>query len=66
MNTAGPALAAWLDQAFAEILRDLRRQYLIGYYLHDLPRDTPKFHEVRIDLSRPELKVSARRGYYGE
>lgn len=60
-----PSVGAQLDQAFTDILRDLRTQYLLGYYPHDLPGDAPRFHPVRVVLSRPELKPTTRTGYYG-
>ncbi len=60
-----PSVGAQLDQAFADILRDLRTQYLIGYYPRNLPADSPRFHPVRIELSRTDLRLSARTGYYG-
>lgn len=61
-----------LDTAFADILRALRTQYLIGYYPRNLPRDTPRFHPVSVTV-KPEstaggkaqdLRVSTRSGYY--
>ena len=61
-----PTGAAELDQAFAEILRDLRTQYLIGYYPRNLPADAPRFHLVHVDLSRKDLRATTRTGYYGE
>ncbi len=36
-RTFAASLGAPLDQAFADILRDLRRQFYIGYYPHGLP-----------------------------
>jgi Ca-activated chloride channel family protein len=58
-------LGAPLDQAFADILHDLRRQYLVAYYPHNLPPDAPAFHPVRVEMARPDLRPSARAGYYG-
>jgi Ca-activated chloride channel family protein len=55
-----------LDEAFAEILRDLRAQYMIGYYPRDLPADAPSFHPVRVQLKRKDLQAFTRTGYYGE
>jgi Ca-activated chloride channel family protein len=61
-----------LDTAFADILRALRTQYLIGYYPRNLPRDAPRFHPVSVTV-KPEskaggkaqdLRVSTRSGYY--
>jgi Ca-activated chloride channel homolog len=60
-----PSVGAMLDQAFTDILRDLRTQYLIAYYPHNLPSDAPRFHPVHIEVSRPNLRPSSRTGYYG-
>ena len=64
-RTFYPSLGAPLDQAFADILRDLRRQYFLGYYPRDLPQDAPDFHPVRVEMARADLRPSARAGYYG-
>jgi Ca-activated chloride channel family protein len=61
-----PSLGPALDQAFADILRDLRTQYLLGYYPRNLPPSKERFHRLDIKLSRPDLRVLARSGYYGE
>ena len=61
-----PMGASELDQAFTQILRDLRTQYLVGYYPRNLPPDTPKFHPVRVELSRKDLRATTRTGYYGD
>jgi Ca-activated chloride channel family protein len=59
-----PASSKELDRIFTEILRDLRTQYMLGYYPANLPAELPSFHPIRVTLSRPELKVSTRSGYY--
>jgi Ca-activated chloride channel family protein len=61
-----PAGAAELDEAFTQILRDLRTQYLVGYYPRNLPADVPRFHLVRVELSRKDLRATTRTGYYGD
>lgn len=61
-----PMGAAELDEAFTQILRDLRTQYLIGYYPHNLPADAPRFHQVRVELTRKDLRATTRAGYYGD
>jgi Ca-activated chloride channel family protein len=61
-----PSIGSQLDQAFADIINDLRTQYMIGYYPRDLPKDAPRFHPVRIELKRPDLRPQARNGYYGD
>jgi Ca-activated chloride channel family protein len=61
-----PMGAAELDEAFTQILRDLRTQYLVGYYPRNLPADVPRFHLVRVELSRKDLRATTRTGYYGD
>jgi Ca-activated chloride channel family protein len=68
-NTGGrwlPATLNQLDTAFAEILRDLRAQYMIAYYPRSLPAAAPAFHPVRVELQRKDLQAQTRAGYYGE
>ena len=60
-----PSVGAPLDQAFTDILRDLRTQYLLGYYPRNLPANAPRFHPVRVEVARPDLRPSTRTGYYG-
>jgi Ca-activated chloride channel family protein len=55
-----------LDTVFAEILRDLRTQYLLGFYPRNVPLTKEKFHEIKVKTSRPDLRVVTRTGYYGE
>jgi Ca-activated chloride channel family protein len=61
-----PSLGEQIDAAFAGILRDLRSQYLLGYYPRGVPATKDPFHRIEIKLKRPDLRVSARSGYYGE
>jgi Ca-activated chloride channel family protein len=61
-----PTLGPALDAAFLEIIRDLRTQYLLAYYPKDVPPTKDPFHRIDIKLKRPDLRVSARSGYYGE
>jgi Ca-activated chloride channel homolog len=61
-----PSLGAALDQAFDQILRDLRTQYLIAYYPRNVPLTKERFHSLDIALLKPGLQVKARNGYYGE
>jgi len=61
-----PMGASELDEAFTQILRDLRTQYLVAYYPHNLPADAPRFHLVRVELSRKDLRATTRTGYYGD
>jgi Ca-activated chloride channel family protein len=61
-----PTVGAELDAAFADILRDLRTQYLAGYYPKGIPPSKDRFHRVRVDVNRPGLRVLTRTGYYGD
>jgi len=55
-----------LDRTFSDILRELRTQYLIGYYPHGPLAGDGKFHRIRLELpQRPDLRISTRAGYYG-
>jgi Ca-activated chloride channel family protein len=69
-NTGGrvfePAAANQLDRNFEEILRDLRTQYLLAFRPENLPPNLPEFHPIRVEVSRPELRISTRSGYYGQ
>jgi Ca-activated chloride channel family protein len=60
------AVGAQLDKAFDDILRDLRSQYLIGYYPKNLPLSKDRFHRVKVETARPGLRISTRSGYYGD
>ncbi len=59
-----PAIGEQLDRAFSEILRDLRTQYLIGYYPKNVPPVQGGFHRVQVKVNRPDLRVQTRSGYY--
>jgi Ca-activated chloride channel family protein len=61
-----PTLGSELDEAFQEILRDLRTQYLVGYYPKGIPPSKERFHKVRVTVDRPGLRALTRTGYYGD
>ncbi|PWU05560.1 MAG: hypothetical protein C5B51_14130, partial [Terriglobia bacterium] len=61
-----PSLGAELDRAFSDIISELRTQYLLGFYPHNVPLNKDPFHKLETRVKRPELRVSARNGYYGE
>jgi len=70
MGTGGrtflPTIGPQLDDAFADIIRDLRTQYLLGFYPKDVPLTKNRFHSLQVRVARPGLRALARNGYYGE
>lgn len=48
--------------AFAEVLDELRSQYVLGYY-PTTRADDGSWHPVKVRVTRPGLKVRTRRGY---
>jgi Ca-activated chloride channel family protein len=61
-----PEPNAQLDKAFAEIVSDLRTEYVLGFYPHDVPLTKDKWHKLEVREKSGKLQVSARNGYYGE
>jgi Ca-activated chloride channel homolog len=65
-----PNLGAQLDRAFDDILRELRTQYLLGFYPKDVPPSKDRFHTLNVSVQGTSasrgLRVSTRSGYYGE
>lgn len=61
-----PTIGAALDTAFDSILRDLRTQYLLGYYPKNVPLTRNRFHTVKVETATPGLRVQTRSGYYGD
>ncbi|HYL78252.1 MAG TPA: VWA domain-containing protein [Bryobacteraceae bacterium] len=61
-----PALNAELDRAFSDILRELRTQYLIGFYPKDVPPTKDRFHMLKVNVAGRNLRAITRSGYYGE
>jgi len=55
-----------LDRTFADIILELRTQYLIGFYPHNVPLTKDPFHKLEVRARSSELRVSARNGYYGD
>lgn len=61
-----PDVGAALDTAFLDILKELRTQYFLGYYPRNLRPTAERFHRLDVKVARPDLRVLARSGYYGE
>jgi Ca-activated chloride channel family protein len=59
-----PTPGADLDRAFQDILKDLRTQYQLAYYLKNVPPSKDRFHRVQVGVTRPRHSASARNGYY--
>ncbi len=53
-----------LDEAFADVLQELRTQYMIGYYPRAVREQPRLFHSVKVQVTDPSFHVSARTGYY--
>ena len=61
-----PNLGPGIDKAFVDILKELRTQYLLGYYPKNVPLTADPFHKLEIKVRDSDLRVSSRNGYYGE
>jgi len=61
-----PTIGEALDRAFTAILKDLRTQYLLGYYPKNVPLTRNRFHSVKVETALPGLRVQTRSGYYGD
>jgi len=53
-----------LDEAFADIIRELRTQYLVGFYPKDVKEEARRFHPVAVTVRQPGMRTIARSGYY--
>ncbi len=51
-----------LDQALDDVLRELRQQYVVGYYPTD-PMNDGTWRPVRVEVNVPEVEVRTRAGY---
>jgi Ca-activated chloride channel family protein len=65
-RTFYPGVNAQLDKAFADVIRELRTQYVLGFYPAGAPVSKDPFHRLEVRVKSSELRVSARNGYYGE
>jgi Ca-activated chloride channel family protein len=65
-RTYYPAVNAQLDRAFGDIIRELRTQYVLGFYPRGVPLNKNPFHTLEVRTKIADLRVSARNGYYGE
>ncbi len=65
-RTYYPEVNAQLDKTFAEIIRELRTQYVLGFYPRGVTLTKNPFHSLEVRAKSADLRVSARNGYYGE
>jgi VWFA-related protein len=65
LDTGGSIVSgtAGLAQAMTKIAAEGRSYYLIGYTSANAKRDG-KFRKIEVGVSRPDVQVRARRGYY--
>jgi Ca-activated chloride channel family protein len=61
-----PSLGAAMDRAFDQIIRELRTQYFLAFYPQNVPLTKDRFHRLEVQVSRPQLQVLSRSGYYGD
>ena len=61
-----PTPGAELDRAFSDIIKELRTQYLLGFYPANVPLTKNRFHALTVSLGTPNLRVLTRNGYYGD
>jgi VWFA-related protein len=52
-----------LLQAFDQLVEELRSQYVLGYYPSN-PAHDGHFRKIKIEVTRPDTKILARKGYY--
>jgi VWFA-related protein len=52
-----------IEASFAEITKEVRTQYTVGYYTHE-PFIDGKFRKTEVRVLRPDLTVLSRPGYY--
>jgi Ca-activated chloride channel family protein len=58
-----PRVATELDPAFADLARELRTQYLLGFYAQPM-RDAKDYRHLEVKCKNPAFTVQARKGYY--
>ena len=51
-----------IETTYARTLGDARNQYTLGYLTHSSPSSTHR--EIDVHVARPDLKVTAKEGYY--
>lgn len=57
--------SASLDAFYQRLINELRAQFVLTYYSTSPPADG-QYRNVRVEVKRPGLSVTARKGYYGK
>ncbi|MHB8303051.1 MAG: VWA domain-containing protein [Acidobacteriaceae bacterium] len=52
-----------IERSFSKITEQVRDQYTLGYNSHISVMDS-RFRKIEVDVLRPNLRVSAKQGYY--
>ena len=52
-----------MEKSYAKIADEARNQYTLGYLSHESVYDD-KFRNIEVRVSRPNLSITAKRGYY--
>jgi Ca-activated chloride channel homolog len=58
--------AGKLDKTFADIITELRTQYMLSYYPQNVPLTKDPYHKLKVSTTSADLLVSSRDGYYGD
>jgi Ca-activated chloride channel homolog len=53
-----------LNDAFSAIIRELRTQYLLGFYPRAVREEPRLFHPLKVEVRDTSMQVTARSGYY--
>jgi VWFA-related protein len=53
-----------MAQLYLEVAAELRSLYTVAYQARSANARDGKWHEIRIDVSQPELTVRTRPGYF--
>jgi VWFA-related protein len=64
--TGGVHVSTWKDRTIEKVIDEIGGELHSQYFLTYAPSDadTSGYHEIKVDVDRPELKVRARPGYY--
>jgi VWFA-related protein len=62
-NFEGEFRQKGIENSFAEITKEVRTQYTVGYYTHQ-PFIDGKYRQIEVKVLRPNLTVLAKKGYW--